>query len=40
MTVKEMGPVTVHARRPYFHCRDFREHWQLLMPTAAEHSVD
>jgi hypothetical protein len=40
MTVKEMGPVTVHARRPYFNCRDFREYWQLLMQRAAEHSAN
>jgi hypothetical protein len=30
MTVKEMGPVTVHAHRPYFH-RDFCELWQPMM---------
>jgi hypothetical protein len=29
MTVKGIGPVTVHAHRPYFHSRDFCEHWQL-----------
>jgi hypothetical protein len=40
MTVKEIGPVTVHARRPYFHSRDFREHWRLLMLRAAEQSTD
>ena len=41
MTVKGIGPVTVHAHRPYFHRRDFREHWQLLMmPPATEHSAD
>ena len=40
MTVKGMGPVTVHARRPYFHSRDFCEHWRLLMQRAAEQSGD
>jgi hypothetical protein len=40
MTVKEMGPVTVHARRPYFHRRDFFEHWRLLMQCTAEQSGD
>ena len=40
MTVKEMGPVTVHARRPYFHCRDFCKLWQLLVQRAAEQSGD
>jgi hypothetical protein len=39
MTVKGIGPV-VHAHRPYFHCRDFCEHWQLLIQPAAEHSAD
>ena len=37
MTVKEMGPVTVHAHRPYFDCWDLCE---LLMQRAAEHSAD
>jgi hypothetical protein len=41
MTVKGMGPVPVHAHRPYFHCPDFREHWQLLMRLrATEQSAD
>ena len=40
MTVKEMEPVTVHARRSHFHCRDFCEHWRRLMQRAAEQSAD
>jgi hypothetical protein len=34
MTVKEIGLVTVHAHRPYFHFRDFCERWQLMMQRA------
>jgi hypothetical protein len=35
-----MGPVTVHAHRPYFHCQDLCERRQLLMQRAAEQSAD
>jgi hypothetical protein len=40
MTVKEMGPVTVHAHRPFFIARIFANTGSCLMQRAAEQSAD